>query len=141
LIRELRRGIELKLMARYLLAAFGSLVAGFVVISLVLLLRGQLWFVALALGAIWAVCLEFLAWGVAYVLWPLPTARFQERLRTSYGAPFADFGRQFDRRLGLGVSGDEPSTNKARLEGVAIIALMVTVGVVASWILLASFQR
>ena len=128
-------------MARYLLAAFGSLVAAFVVISLVLLLLGQLWFVALALGAIWAVCLLFLAWGVAYVLWPLPTARFQEKLRSSYGAPFAAFGRQFDRRLGLGVAGADASSGKARLEGAVLIALMITVGVIASWILLASFHR
>ena len=125
----------------YLLAAFGSLVAGFVAISLVLLLLGQLWFVALALGAIWAVCLQFLGWGVAYAFWPVHTAKFQEKLRMSSGAQVAAFGRQFDRRLGMGVDGDDPSIRRARLQGIVIIILMVTVGLVASWILVASFQR
>jgi len=128
-------------MLRYLVVAFGSLVACFVAISLVLLLLGQLWFVALALGAIWAICLQFLAWGVAYVLWPLRMTRFQEKLRPSYGARFADFGRQFDRRLGIGVDGANQSIGRARLEGIVIIALMITVGLVATWILIASFQR
>ena len=56
---------------RYLIAAFANFIAGIIVITLLLSLLGHALFVALTLGFIWSLCLQFLAWGTAFVLWPV----------------------------------------------------------------------
>ncbi len=129
------------LLRRYLIGAFGAFIGGIAVITVLLSVLGHLWLVAFGLAFIWSLSLQFLAWGMAYVLWPASTSRFQERLRSSYGPPLAQLGRGFDRRLGFEIDPDKPSVGRARLLGAVVIALMLTAGVSSSWILLTTIDH
>lgn len=126
---------------RYLVAAFGSFILGTFVITLLLSLFGHFWLVSFSLAVIWSICIQLLAWGIAYVLFPVSTSRFQEKLRSSYGSPLAEVGREFDRRLGFEIDAAKPSAARARLLGGVVIVLMLAAGLTSSWILVTTIDH
>lgn len=124
------------MLTRYLSVALISFLGSMALIAVVLVLLGHIWPLALGLGLIWSLCLQFLAWGIAYVLWPVGTSRFQERLRRSYGSPLSQIGRDFDRRLGFEIDPANPSVRQGRLLGLVVIVMMLAAGLGSSWLLL-----
>jgi hypothetical protein len=129
------------LLKRYLVIAFGSFIVGTVAITLLLTLLGHWWLVSVSMGLIWSICILLLGWGLTYVLWPVGTSRFQERLRSSYSPNLAEVGREFDRRLGFGIDPAKPAAGRARMLGIVVIAIILAAGLSSSWILLTTLDH
>jgi hypothetical protein len=127
-------------LTRLLLIATSSFVIGSLIITMVLLLAGLFWPVALILGFVWSLCFLFLAVGVSLVLWPVETNRFQLRIRNAIGMDFAKVGRRIDRPLGLDIEEGRRSVSRQRLLGVLTIVIMLTSGVIATWALSRMFN-
>jgi hypothetical protein len=122
-------------LTRLLLIATSSFVIGSLIITVVLLLAGLFWPVALILGFVWSLCLLFLAVGVSLVLWPVHTNRLQLRIRNAIGMDFAEVGRRIDRPLGLDIEEARRSVSRQRVLGVLTIVVMLTTGLIATWAL------
>jgi hypothetical protein len=127
-------------LTRPLLIATSSFVIGSLIITMVLLLAGLFWPVALILGFVWSLCLLFLAVGVSLVLWPVEVNRFQLRIRNAIGMDFVKVGRRIDRPLGLDIEEGRRSVSRQRLLGVLTIVIMLTSGVIATWALSRMFN-
>lgn len=129
------------MLKRYLVIAFGSLIVGTVAITLLLTLLRHWWLVSLSIGLIWSICILLLGWGLAYVLWPVGTSRFQERLRSSYSPHLAEAGREFDRRLGFEMDPAKPAAGRARMLGIVVIVIILASGLSSSWILFTTLDH
>lgn len=129
------------MLARYLVGAFGAFIAGVIVITLVFTLAGNLWFVSVGLGVIWSLCLQVVAWGLAYALWPNATREFQARLRDSYPQSVVEVGRRLDRSVGLEIEGPNSSVPRLRALGIAVVAVILVVGLAGSWVLLVTIGK
>ncbi len=110
-------------------------------ITVLLSLLGHWWPVSLSLALTWSICIQLVVWGLAYVLWPVGTSRFQERLRSSSSPHIAQAGREFDRRLGFEIDPAKPDARRARMLGVVVIVMMLATGLSSSWILLTTLDR
>jgi hypothetical protein len=127
------------LLTRYLVGAVGAFIGGAIIITILFALLGHLWFVSLGLGLIWSLCLQIVAWGSAYVFWPDATRQFQARLRNSYPQSVVEVSRRLDRSVGLEIEGPNlSSTARLRALGIVLVAVMVVVGLAASWVILAA---
>lgn len=129
------------MLTRYVAGAFGAFIGGVIVITLLFSLLGHLWFVSLGLGLIWSLCLQVAAWGSAYVFWPKATSQFQARLRNSYPQSVVEVGRRLDRSVGLEIEGPNSSTARLRILGIVVVAIMLVLGLAASWVILAAIGQ
>lgn len=128
-------------LTRYLVGSIGAYVGGVIVITMLLILLGHIWFVSVGLALIWSLCLQLIAWGSAYVLWPDATRRIQARMRSSYPPSVADFGRRLDRSVGLEIEDSKSSVARLRALGGLGIAVMLVVGLAGSWVILAAIGK
>ena|ERR1700694_5548512 len=127
----------MRLLVRVLVAFIGG-VMGFTVL---LMLLGHLWFVALGLGLIWSLCAQFVVWGLASIFWPGATGRLQASVRRSFPAPLVDVGRRLDRSAGIEIENAERSVGRIRLLGAVAAFVMLAVAIGASWVVLGLIDR
>ena len=129
------------LLTRLFVGLTAAFILSVAVITLLLSVLGHYWLIALVLAVIWSICLVFLVFGLGYVLFPVSAVRFQERLRSAYPQSIAAFGRSFDRSFGFDIDPKAPSVARARLLGGLVAVMMLSVGIAASWILIASLDH
>lgn len=129
------------MLTRYLVGTMGAYVGGVIVITMLLIFLGHLWFVSLGLAIIWSLCLQLVAWGLAYALWPDSTRRIQARMRSSFPPSVTDVGRRLDRSVGLDIEDSKSSIARLRILGILVIAVMLVVGLAGSWVILAAIGQ
>ena len=128
-------------LARFFAGTLTAMVLAAIVIAVALVLAGHVWFVAFGLGCIWSFCLVFIGLGLAYLLWPVATSRFQAKIRSEYGAPIAEMARRLDRSLGLEIESAQLPALRLRLLGAVVIVIMLAAAVAATWLLVAAIEH
>ena len=128
-------------LTRLLVGTLGAYVGGVIVITVLLIFVGHTWFISLGLGIIWSLCLQLVAWGLAYAFLPESTRRIQARMRSLFPPAVIDAGRRLDRSVGLEIEDSKSSTARLRILGILVIAVVLVVGLAGSWVILAAIGQ
>jgi len=129
------------MLARYLVGTLGAYVGGVILFTGLLIVLGHFWFVSIGLALIWSLCLQLIAWGLAYTLWPSATSRIQTRLRSSLPPSVTGVGRRLDRSVGLQIEDSKVSVARLRALGIVVIAVMLALGLAGSWVILSAIGQ
>ena len=129
------------MLTRFLVGTMGAYVGGVIVITMLLIFLGYIWFISLGLAIIWSLCLQLVAWGLAYAFWPDSTRRIQARMRSSFPPAVIDVGRRLDRSVGLEIEDSKSSTARLRILGILVTAAVLVIGLAGSWVILAAIGQ